>query len=65
MSTINKLRRESDFNKVNDRVEFVFWNLTLFFIFNLKIHTSNLISPSFKVPSKSFFSKNFKMGLTF
>ena len=36
-----------------------------FFIFNLKIHTSKLIFPDFKVPSKSFFPKDFKIGLTF
>ena len=45
-------------------VQFFFWNLTHFFDFEFK-NTSNLIFPGFKVPSKSFFPKNFKTGLTF
>ena len=46
------------------RVEFCFWNLTLFFYIQFK-NTSNLISSSFKVPSKSIFPKDFKTGLIF
>ena len=42
--------------------ELFFWNLIYFLIFNLKIHTSNLIFLGFKV---SFFHKNFKTGLIF
>ena len=41
-----------------------FWNLTPFFDFKFK-NTSNLIFPSFKVPSERFLFKNFKTGLTF
>ena len=45
-------------------VQILFWNLTHFFDFELK-NTSNLIFLGFKVPSESFFHKNFKTGLTF
>ena len=45
-------------------VPIFFWNLTLFFDIQFK-NTSNLVFPSFKVPSKSFFPKDFKTGLTF
>ena len=41
-----------------------FWNLTHFFDFQFK-NTSNLIFPDFKVSSKSFFPKDFKIGLIF
>ena len=40
------------------------WNLRHFFDFEFK-NTSNLIFVGFKVPSKRFFHKNFKTGLTF
>ena len=45
-------------------VPIFFWNLTPFFDFKFK-NTSNLIFLGFKVPSESFFPKNFKIGLTF
>ena len=45
-------------------VQIFFWNLTHFTDFHFK-NTSNLIFPDFKVSSKSFFPKNFKIGLTF
>ena len=45
-------------------VQIFFWNLTHFFDFQFK-NTSNLIFPDFKVSSKSFFPKDFKIGLTF
>ena len=41
-----------------------FWNLTQFFDIQFK-NTSNLIFKGFKVPSKRFFQKYFKTGLTF
>ena len=46
------------------REETFFWNLTIFFYIQFK-DTFYLILPAFKVSSKSFFSKNFKKGLTF
>ena len=49
---------------VRSRVQNFFWNLTLFFEIQFK-NTSNLIFLGFKVPSESFFHKNFKIGLTF
>ena len=45
-------------------VPIFFWNLTLFFYIQFK-NTSGLVFPSFKVPSESFFHKNFITGLTF
>ena len=51
------------FQKVRP-VPISFWNLTHFFDIHLK-NTSNLIFPDFKVSSKSFFPKDFKIGLTF
>ena len=46
------------------RVEFLFWNLTLFFDIHFK-NTFNLNFLGFKVSNERFFHKNFKTGLTF
>ena len=45
-------------------VQNFFLNLTQFFDIQFK-NTSNLIFLGFKVPSESFFQKNFKTGFTF
>jgi hypothetical protein len=45
-------------------VQNFFWYLTQFCDIHFK-NTSNVIFLGFKVPSESFFHKNFKTGLTF
>ena len=45
-------------------VQIYFWNQTHFFDIQFK-NTFNLNFLGFKVPSESFFHKNFKTGLTF
>ena len=51
-------------NHICQKVNPFFSEFDTFFYVQFK-NTSNLIFSSFKVPSKSFFSKNFKTGLTF
>ena len=52
------LRKKKSDNEGGGLVPNCFWNLTLFFDIHFK-NTSNFIFLGFKVPSESFFHKDF------